>query len=179
MDKKIIIISGPTASGKTGLALKLVKELGGELISADSRQIYQQMNIVTGKDLSEDAKLNEEGFYDFDGVKVWGLDLVKPDQNFDVSDFVKYAQEKIKEIQSRSKLPIIVGGTVFWIRSLLNPPETLGMPQDQALRKELSKLNVKELQRELTKVDIDKFSSMNNSDRNNPRMRLPLRLNIR
>ena len=125
MKRNLLIISGPTASGKTDLALKLAKGFNGELISADSRQIYKGMDVVTGKDLPVNSKLNKvsfcidaeqsdtesvqekdrspmsrfsrleddmaTGFYEINGIKLWGLDIVEPDEDFDVSHFISYA----------------------------------------------------------------------------------------
>lgn len=148
----LLIIIGPTATGKTKLAVWLAKKFNGEIISADSRQVYRGLDIITGKDKSA-----------YGEIPVWGLDLVDPKYSFNVSDFVKFASEKITEIQSRGKLPIIVGGTVLYIKSLLHPPETLHIPQNPKLRKELEKLSVKQLQERLGK------KILNESDFKNPR----------
>ncbi len=149
---KILIILGPTATGKTKLAVHLAKENNGEIISADSRQVYKGMDIVTGKDKNE-----------YGNVPVWGLDLVDPDYIFNVSDFIKFASQKIEDIESRGKLPIIVGGTALYIKSLLEPPETLNIPQDSKLRAELENLTVEQLQERLGE------NNLNESDFKNPR----------
>jgi len=124
---KILIICGPTATGKTQLAANLAKKFSGELISADSRQVYQEMDIVTGKDQPK-------------GVKIHGLDLVKPDEEFSVAHFVKYAVGLINQIIKRKKLPIVVGGTGLYINSLIKPPKTLLVKPDWRLRKQLDKI---------------------------------------
>lgn len=169
MHNKIIIISGPTASGKTSLSLKLAHDFNGEIISVDSRQVYKSMDIITGKDLPENSQINKDGSYLFDKIKVWGLDLTSPDQDFDVSDFVKFASAKIIQIQKNNKTPILVGGTAFWLKSLLNPPQTLGIPQNKKLRLELENQSLENLQDKLKKLNLKKFESLNNSDKNNPR----------
>ncbi|NMB56525.1 tRNA dimethylallyltransferase [Candidatus Beckwithbacteria bacterium] len=190
---KMLIITGPTATGKTKLALKLAKAFDGELISADSRQVYQGMDIVTGKDICNNAKFKIKnlknrfpmsicfwrnrlendnlviGFYEVEKVKIWGLDLVKPDQEFHVSAFVKITQNLIKDILDRNKLPIIIGGTAFYLKSLLNPPKTLNIAINKELRQELDKLSLQELQERLQDLNIQKWEQMNFSDRNNPR----------
>lgn len=150
--KQVLIICGPTASGKTALAAKLVKKFKGELISADSRQVYKGMDIVTGKDRPK-------------GVKIHGLDLVRPDQEFSVAHFVKYASNLINQI----RLPIIVGGSGLYIDSLVKPPETLAVKPDWDLRKRLEKKSIKELQEQLNQLNPARFKLMNHSDRNNPR----------
>lgn len=149
---KLLIIIGPTATGKTKLGVELAKKNDGEIISADSRQVYKGMDIGTGKD--KDV---------YGDVPVWGLDLVDPNYSYNVSDFVKYASGKISDIKSRGKLPIIVGGTILYVKSLLHPPETLHIPQNPKLRSELEKLSVSELQQKLGE------SKLNASDINNPR----------
>lgn len=177
MKLNMIIISGPTASGKTNLALKLAREFNGEIISADSRQVYKEMDIVTGKDLPEKNKFIkkssnknwEVGFYDFAGIKVWGLDFVSPDKDFSVAYFVKIARQLIEDIKKEGKLPIITGGTAFWIKSLINPPESLFIKPNQKLREELEKLSIANLQDKLKSLDQEKWQTMNNSDRNNSR----------
>ena len=104
-----IIILGPTGSGKTGISIKLAKALGGEIISADSRAIYKGMDIGTAKPTKEEME----------GIPHYGLDLVKPDERFTVADWKTYAEDKIKEIKSRGKTPIIVGGTGLYIDALI------------------------------------------------------------
>lgn len=153
---KILIICGPTATGKTVLAARLAKRLNGELISADSRQVYEGMDIVTGKDRPK-------------GVKIYGLDLVKPNEEFSVAHFVAFAATLINQINKRKKLPIIVGGTGLYIDSLVKPPSTLAVKPDWQLRKDLDKKSVEELQDQLKKFDSDRWQSMNHSDRLNPR----------
>lgn len=149
---KILIICGPTATGKTQLATKLAKKFKGELISADSRQVYKGMDIVTGKDRPK-------------GIIIHGLDLVKPDEEFSVAHFVKYAHTLINQIS----FPIIIGGTGLYLDSLMNPPETLLVKPDLVLRKKLEKKSVKQLQEQLISLNKARFSRMNHSDQNNPR----------
>ncbi len=155
---KILFIVGPTATGKTKLGIELARKYNGEVISADSRQVYKGMDIGTGKDLKE-----------YDNVKYWGVDLCEPDYDFNVSEYRKYALEKINDIQKRDKLPIIVGGTGFYIKALLNPWETIDIKPNNKLRQKLSGFSVTQLQKELQKVNKNKWNSMNTSDRQNPR----------
>lgn len=150
--KKILIICGPTATGKTKLAAKIAKKFSGEIISADSRQVYKGMDIVTGKDKPK-------------GVKIYGLDLVKPDEEFSVAHFVKYAHTLINQI----RFPIIVGGTGLYLDALINPPETLTVPPNWFLRKKLETKSIRELQNQLKKLDARRWRSMNRSDQQNPR----------
>ena len=104
-----IIILGPTGSGKTSVSIELAKALNGEIISADSRAIYKGMDIGTAKPTREERQ----------GVPHYGLDLVEPGERFTVADWKKYAEEKIKDIKSRGKLSIIVGGTGLYIDALI------------------------------------------------------------
>lgn len=106
---RTLIILGPTGSGKTGISIELAKKLDGEIISADSRAIYKGMDIGTAKPSVEERE----------GIPHYGLDLAKPDERFTVSDWKTYAEEKIKDIKSRGKLPIIVGGTGLYIDALI------------------------------------------------------------
>ena len=104
-----IIILGPTGSGKTGVSIKIAKAIDGEIISADSRTIYQGMDIGTAKPSKEEQQ----------GIPHYGLDLVKPGERFTVADWKKYAEEKIEDIGRRGKVPIIVGGTGLYIDALI------------------------------------------------------------
>lgn len=108
-EKPLVTIVGPTASGKTGLAIKLAKKFRGEIICADSRTVYREMNIGTAK---PDRK-------ERDGVVHWGLDLVDPGQRFTAHDFKMYATDKISEIRSRGNIPFLVGGTGLYIDGVL------------------------------------------------------------
>lgn len=153
---KILIICGPTATGKTALAAALAKKFNGELISADSRQVYKGMDIVTGKDRPQ-------------GVKIHGLDLVRPDEEFSVAHFVGYARALINQINKKGKLSIIVGGTGLYLKSLISPPETLSVKPDWRLRRDLEQKSVKQLQFQLKKLNSAKWQAMNHSDQLNPR----------
>lgn len=154
MVNKILIITGPTAVGKTSLGAVLAEKFSGEIISADSRQVYKYLDIGTGKDRT---------------VFQWGLDLVLPDVTFNVSDFTTYATGVIKDIWQRHKLPIVVGGSGQYIKELIDPSETLHIPPNRELRQKLDRLTVGELQTRLQKTDPAKWQQMNGSDRNNPR----------
>lgn len=175
--KKLLIISGPTATGKTALALYLAKELRGELISADSRQVYREMDIVTGKDLPDKFGIQYSSFmfgeqvpaYSIDDVNIWGYDIVSPTKEWSVAHFVAFANQLIPLIQRQNKLPIIVGGSGLYTRSLLHPPDSLNLPPNLALRQRLAPLTVTQLQDLLRKTDNTHFRRMNFSDQHNPR----------
>lgn len=155
---KLLIIGGPTATGKTKLGIDLAKKFNGEIVSADSRQVYRGMDIGTGKDL-----------HNADGVKIWLLDIVEPDYRFNVADYKKCADSVIKDIYQRGKLPIVVGGTGLYIKALVEGIETMEVPPDWELRKRLSHCSVATLLNSLRKIDANKLSKMNESDRKNPR----------
>ena len=104
-----IIILGPTGSGKTSVAIKIAKKIGGEIISADSRTIYKGMDIGTAKPTKEEQ----------DGIAHYALDLVEPGERFTVADWKAYAEEKIEEIKARGHVPIVVGGTGLYIDALI------------------------------------------------------------
>lgn len=156
--QKLLVICGATATGKTAIGVHLAKMFDGELVSADSRQVYEGMDIGTGKDLKE-----------LKGVPLWMIDVVKPDEEYSVSHFTLQATAVIDDIQKRNKLPIIVGGTGFYIRALLHPFETLHVPPDNALRLALSDAPVAMLQKKLVSLDKNIFHAMNKSDQMNPR----------
>lgn len=151
---KLVVICGPTATGKTKLGIELAKKYNGEILSADSRQVYKGMDIGTGK---------ETNYFQ------WGIDLIEPDQQFNVSSYVKYARKVLVDIWSRGKLPIIVGGTGLYIKELLKPSPTLHIPPNLKLREKLNKFSLEKLQKELQKKNFQKWTSMNYSDQQNPR----------
>ena len=101
--KDVIVIGGPTASGKTGLSVELAKRVDGQIVSADSMQIYREMDIGTAKVTNAEMQ----------GIKHYLLDFVSPDERYSVADYKKDAKKAIKEIIENGKTPIIVGGTRF------------------------------------------------------------------
>ena len=108
-NKKIIIIAGPTAVGKTALSVSLAKRINGEIISADSMQIYKQMDIGTAKVTASESS----------GITHHMIDIVSPQDDFTVADYANLAREKIDDILSKGKVPIIVGGTGLYINSIV------------------------------------------------------------
>lgn len=131
----LIVIVGPTASGKTGLAVALAKAYGGEVISADSRAIFTGMDIGTAKPTMAER----------DGVPHWGFDLVEPGQVFTAADFKAYALQKIDEIRARGHVPFLVGGTGLYVDAILFDYQ-FGAPADPARRVELMEMTVEGLQ---------------------------------
>jgi tRNA dimethylallyltransferase len=178
--KKILIICGSTATGKTGLALKLAKKFNGEIVSADSRQVYQGMDIATGKDLPTKARFKIEksglegknlkiGYYQVNGIRLWLYDIVKPDYFFNVSDWVKCAQWVIEDIYRRGKLPILVGGTGFYLKAIVEDIPTKNIPPNLFLREKLELKSRKVLFNELAELDSSRAGQMNTSDKQNRR----------
>jgi len=152
---KLLIISGPTATGKTDLAVKIAKKYNGELVSGDSCQIYKGMDIGTGKDQPEETPIHL-------------IDIITPDQKFSVADFQKIATKTIKEIQSRGKLPILVGCSGFYIDSVINPSyNTFSIKPNKLLRFLLNRFSVNSLQKIYKFLDLQNFSKLNHSDINN------------
>lgn len=135
-ESPLIVIVGPTASGKTALAIRLAKRFGGEIICADSRTVYTYMDIGTAKPtVQEQAE-----------VPHWGLDLVEPGERFTAADFKRYALEKINEIRARGNVPFLVGGSGLYVDAVLFDYE-FGVQSDNVTRAQLEQLTVKELQK--------------------------------
>lgn len=130
----LVVIAGPTASGKTKLAIELARELDGEIICADSRTIYKEMDIGTAKPTPEERSL----------VPHWGLDLVEPGDSYTAADFQHYAHTKIEEIRSRNRIPFLVGGTGLYIDSVIFDYQ-FGPPANDELRARLSELSLEDL----------------------------------
>jgi tRNA dimethylallyltransferase len=126
---KLIVILGPTASGKSDLAISIAKQIHGEIIAADSRTVYQEMNIGTAKPKGEQlsgislrpkiGELFADKPYIVDGVEHWGIDLVNPDEHFSVGDYKLYAEKKIRQIIARGHVPMLVGGTGLYIEAVV------------------------------------------------------------
>lgn len=140
----LVVIAGPTASGKTALAVKMAEQYKGEIICADSRTVYRYMDIGTAKPTHEEQAR----------VPHWGLDLVSPDQRFTAADFKQYAEEKIKEIRARNHTPFLVGGTGLYIDSVLFNYQ-FGNDIDESLRNRLQAMSIESLQNYCSENNIN------------------------
>ncbi len=160
---KIIVITGPSATGKTGLALQYAEKYNGELVNFDSRQIYKKLDIITGKDkgIISNFKFQISN-------SIWLYDLVDPKEYFSSFDYVKQAITIIKDIIVRKKVPILVGGTYLYLYHLLYKIETENIPPNNDLREKLNGKVVSILQQKLKKIDQKLFESLNESDIQNP-----------
>jgi len=157
--QKLIVIVGPTASGKSDLGIKLAKKFNGEIISADSRQVYRGMDIGTGK-VSKDEYKGYKGHlcktkmpFVTEGIRHYLVDVASPKRVFTASDFKRLGEKAIKEISAKNKIPIIVGGTGFYIDILLNRIQLAEVPPNPTLRAQFDKLTVKKLFEKLEKLD--------------------------
>jgi len=140
---KLIVILGPTASGKSELSIKLAKKFDGEVISADSRQIYQEIDIGT-------AKVTKK---EMDNIPHYMINIVKPNQEFTLAQFKQKAIKIIKDIQKRGKIPFLVGGTGLYIQSIVDNLDIPDVKPDKKLRDKLEKLSNQELLSQLKKLD--------------------------
>jgi tRNA dimethylallyltransferase len=158
---KVVIVVGPTASGKSDLAVSIAKKFKGEIISADSRQVYRGMDIGTGKITKGEMK----------GIKHHLLDVADPRKRFNAEEYRILARKAIDKIISRGKLPIICGGTGFYIEALLNESLLSDVPPNLKLRKKLSKKSPAQLLLILKKLDPKRAATIEKSDseRNNQR----------
>ncbi|MEP7103103.1 MAG: tRNA (adenosine(37)-N6)-dimethylallyltransferase MiaA [Candidatus Dojkabacteria bacterium] len=154
--KKVIVVGGPTATGKTQTAFEIARSIGGEIISADSRQIYKYLDIGTNKEIPID-------------IPIHLINLINPDERFNVYEFQTMALKKIDEIISRGKVPIIVGGTGLYIDSLIRSYELRTKDENYSGRSQFETLSVAELQQLINSYDSSILSQLNNSDKNNPR----------
>ena len=127
---KAVFILGPTAVGKTFFSVKLAKDLDGEIISSDSVQIYKGLDIGSAKVTKEEMQ----------GVKHYAIDILEPDEEFSVYDFVEFSKQKIAEISENGKLPIVVGGTGLYVKALTLGYDFGGTKKDENLREHLENL---------------------------------------
>lgn len=144
MEAPLVVIVGPTASGKTSLAIRLAKKFGGEIICADSRTIYKGVNIGTAKPTQDEQN----------DVPHWGIDLVNPDEQYSAADFKKYALQKITEIRVRGHVPFLVGGTGLYVDGVILD-YSFGDRADINLRQKLERMTLGELQNYCVKNNIE------------------------
>ena len=159
MPSRLVVLSGPTASGKTALGVLLAESLGGEVVSADSMQIYRRMDIGTAKPTAEEMR----------GVRHHMIDVADPEEDYSVARYVEEASACVDEILSRGRLPIVVGGTGLYIDSLLSGRTFAGGEADPALRRELNErydeIGAEGLLGELRKVDPARAAKLHPADK--------------
>ncbi len=157
--QQVIVIAGPTASGKTKLAIELAKKINGEIISCDSMQIYKEMNIGTAKPTEQEQK----------EVKHYMIDIISPNERFSVSDYKKMAENQIEKILKNGKVPILVGGTGLYVNSLIYGIEFLEIEFDEKYRQQLEKRveneGLEKLYEEAKKIDEDAMKSISSNDK--------------
>ena len=156
---KILVVCGPTAVGKSDLAVELALTFNGEIISADSRQVYTGLNIGTGKITIPEMK----------GVPHHLIDITDPKKRFSVAEYVTQAEVVIQDILKRGKLPIICGGTGFYIQALVDGALFPEVPPNETLRAELETLTLQELTKRLKQLDPKRIKTFNADDSKNPR----------
>ena len=159
MTPKIAVITGPTASGKTALGVALCEKLGGEVVSADSMQIYRRMDIGTAKPAPDETR----------GVPHHMIDVAEPAENWSVARYVHEAAQCVEDILARGKLPVVVGGTGLYIDSLLSGRSFAGGAVNEALRQELNErydeIGGRGLLGELRKVDPERAEKLHVGDK--------------
>ncbi|MDP2631509.1 MAG: tRNA (adenosine(37)-N6)-dimethylallyltransferase MiaA [Candidatus Uhrbacteria bacterium] len=174
---KLITIVGPTATGKTDLAIQIAKEFNGEIITADSKTIYRGMDIGTAKPRKSSqnaiARSRSKSIKDLfrdkpylvHGIPHFGIDIVDPNEEFSVSDFKEYAEKKISDILLRDKLPILVGGTGLYISAVVDNLSFTSTPANEKLRQELDALDNDQLISRLRKADSEAVESIDANNR--------------
>ena len=159
MKEKVIVICGPTASGKTALSIELAKKINGEIISADSMQIYKDMNIGTAKPTEEEKQ----------GIEHYLLDFVSPEERYSVAQYKQDAKNAIREIIKKGKVPIIVGGTGLYVDSLIYEIEYGEIKVDEEYRQQLEKIveekGLDELYNRAMKIDPEAMKKISVNDK--------------
>ena len=160
MKPKVIVIVGPTASGKTALSIELAKKINGEIVSCDSMQIYKDMDIGSAKPTQEEMQ----------GIKHYMIDIATPEERFSVAEYKKQAETAIEEILKKGKTPIVVGGTGLYANSLIYGIEYNEIKLDEQYRNKLEKIassekGLSELYEEAVKIDCQAMSIISPNDK--------------
>lgn len=174
MRNKLLVILGATSTGKTDVALDFAKKLNGEIISADSRQVYKYLDIGTGKMPSQLSSIKYQisrgrGLWIVNGIKIWMYDVVNPEVRFNLYEYITEAQEVLKNIERSEKLLIIVGGTGLYIRSLLEGISDFGTDEDSKLRETLEDLTADEIADKILLSSPETHKKLNESEIKNQR----------
>ena len=157
--QQVIVIAGPTASGKTRLAIELAKKINGEIISCDSMQIYKEMDIGTAKPSIDEQQ----------GIIHHMIDIVSPNERFSVSDYKKMAEQQIEKVLEKGKIPILVGGTGLYVNSLIYGIEFVEIEFDEKYREQLEKRaeieGLQKLYEEAVKIDKEAMKVISPNDK--------------
>lgn len=153
--KPLVVITGPTASGKTNLSLLLAKKIGSQIICADSMQIYKYMDIGTAKIHSQERKI----------IKHYMIDEIEPDEDFSVAQYQAKAKKYLDIVYSNNSVPILCGGTGFYINAILYDNDFFNEHKDLSLRNELYNLTNKQLQEKLFEIDFESAKSIHPNDK--------------
>lgn len=157
--EKVVVICGPTASGKTALSIELAKKINGEIVSCDSMQIYKEMDIGTAKTTKEEMQ----------GIKHHMLDIISPEERYSVADYKKEAKNAIREILKKGKTPIVVGGTGLYVDSLIYEIEYPNIEFDEEYRKKLEiqveKEGLENLYEQAKKIDPEAIKKISQNDK--------------
>jgi tRNA dimethylallyltransferase len=177
-NNKLIVILGPTASGKTEMAIKLAKKFNGEIVSADSRQIYKGMDIGTAKPFqiknlklkikNHNAKLKINKIQRpliVENIPHYLIDIINPNEDFSLAQYKKLAVEIIKDIQKRKKIPFLVGGTGLYISSIVDNFEIPKVKPDKSIRKKLEVKSAEDLFKKLKKLDSKAAENINENNK--------------
>ncbi|MBD3269925.1 tRNA (adenosine(37)-N6)-dimethylallyltransferase MiaA [Candidatus Peregrinibacteria bacterium] len=153
--KPLIVVLGPTASGKTKLAIAIAKKFKGEIVNADSRQVYQEMNIGTAKPTIQEQKQAKHHL----------IDIIKPDQSYSLSDYKKQAESIIDNLHKNEITPVLSGGTGLYLSAIIENYQLPDVKPNQKLRSELEKLSNEQLQQNLNKIDPQKAKTIHPNNR--------------
>ena len=157
--QKVIVICGPTASGKTALSIELAKKVNGEIVSCDSMQIYKEMDIGTAKPTVEEMQ----------GIKHYMIGIISPNERYSVADYKKDAKKAIREILNKGKVPIVVGGTGLYIDSLIYEIEYQDIEFDKEYRehleKEVKEKGLEELYNVAKEIDPEAIEKISKNDK--------------
>lgn len=159
---KVIVIVGTNASGKSSLAVELAKKFNGEVISADSRQVYKGLDVATGKVTQEEMG----------GVPHHLIDIADPAERYTAANFAEDGRKALDDIIARGKLPIIAGGTGFYIDALLNPKSLAAVPPNERLRLELGKSPIEDLFEQLKEIDPNRAADLAHKGEQNLKRRI-------
>ncbi len=160
----LFVILGPTSSGKSDYAIRLAKEASGEIISVDSRQVYRGMDIGTGKVPRDTNRDPAEGFFS-EGIRHHLIDAASPKREYNITHFLRDAKKAITDIERRGKVPILCGGTAFWVEALLSGTSFPEVKPDKKLRAKLGKLPTETLFRMLQEKDSGRAATIDTKNK--------------